>query len=532
MKFRWVTPEDVMQTINLMGAKMSSSHDGISNWLLKQIKNEVSSPLSHIINVSLSQNHIPAVWKRAKVIPVYKSGDKDDPGNYRPISLLPTLSKVLERLVSEQVTKYLDINHLLHQRQFGFRSNRNCCQLLLNIQSLIFKARTKKEKVLCAFLDLRKAFDTVDTKILLKKISHYNLPKEWFASYLQNRTQYVDIRGTQSKLEKIKIGVPQGSILGPLLFLIYINDLPISTDLETLLFADDTTFIYTHSDLKQLYTNMNEKLAMIEDWFHVNKLSLHPAKTRYLLYGANSGENKLHLMGDNIKQIKEDSDEPWFKLVGVKMDEKLSWRHHISHVKAKMAAGLAGLITSKKYIPPRMKLLIYNALIKSHMEYCITIWGGARQSLLKHIKVLQKKAVRNVAGARYNTHTDPLLAQLSILKLSDIYKLECIKTAKRVLSKREPEVVCRLFDTQEPHLGTRMNDAPTFLVPRYPTDSLARMPAVKIPEMWNSLNEDWRSDLDQGILLRNIRNRTLEGYAEFECTCKNCYSCQQAKGTY
>ena len=219
----------------------------ISVWLLQRVVAPVSTPLLHIFTNSLLNGVVPQQMKIAKVVPVFKSGQKDVMDNYRPISLLSSFSKIIEKIVSNRLTSFLDNNNIISNSQYGFRKKHSTLHPLIHFINSVSSALDKKSHVIAIFCDLRKAFDCVDHQILINKLKKIGVRGNellWFKSYLDNRKQAVNISGSNSQLLNILIGVPQGSILGPLLFLIYINDLPLCSELISLLFADDTNLYF------------------------------------------------------------------------------------------------------------------------------------------------------------------------------------------------------------------------------------------------------------------------------------------------
>jgi len=230
----------------------------------------------------------------AKVVPIFKGGDKTSPDNYRPISLLPNFSKIIEKVMCNRLTHYLESNNLLCMEQFGFRKSHSTLHPLLHFLNNVADAKNKNKHTLAIFCHLRKAFDCVDHKILLKKLQNlgvHGIELEWFANYLTNLKQYVTLSGKNSSLLSIILGVPQGSILGPLLFLIYINDLPDCNKLKNSLFADDTMLLDSHDDLNLLIQNVNTEFHKVTNYFNANKLSLHLEKTKYILFFKTNGTN-------------------------------------------------------------------------------------------------------------------------------------------------------------------------------------------------------------------------------------------------
>jgi hypothetical protein len=527
-KFKKVCTYEIDMIIRNMAAKRSSSFDGLSNYLLKKIHNEITEPLCHIINLSFQINYIPDSWKAAKIIPLYKAGPKDQFSNYRPVSLLSTLSKVLEKCADRQIREHLELNSILYPKQYGFRPRHNCAQLLLNLQSEIFHAKVNGRNLISLFLDLRKAFDTVSFTILYDKLEYYGIERDWFCEYLSGRKQSVSINNQISECRTITCGVPQGSVLGPTLFIIYINDFPTSINLSSYLFADDSTLTHQHADIATLYSEMNELLAQAVQWFRANKLTLHPEKTKYIIFnlGTKIPEHKLYIDGTEIERIHEEGTHQSFKLVGVMIDENLSWKHHITHTKTKILQSLRSIVTSKHFLPQKVKILLYNALVKSHLEYCITVWGGATDSLLKPLEVLQKRAIRAVCAGKYNSHTDPLFHYLEQLKLKDLYHISCAQLGHDILNELIPRSIFELFPVLTTTKDTRSSKDQNFIIPYCKSEQLIRFPQVQIAKIWNGLSPPDLKGVCRTMLVTNMKLQKLRDYETFRCNKVNCYSCR------
>jgi len=268
----------------------------------------IAVPLAHIVNFSFTNGTYPDQLKIAKVCPIFKDGSKNEFSNYRPISVIPSFSKIFEKIISNRLLSYINKFDIFNPGQYGFRKNHSTHMAMLNRYDKVSEAVDNNEYTIGIFIDLSKSFDTFNHDILIKKLEMYGIrgiPNLLLRSYLENRKQYVNYNNVTSTLKPISCGVPQGSILGPLLFLLYINDMTSCCKyLQFLLFADDTNLFYSNSDLWQLMQIVNDELDLLSDWFKANRLSLNVKKTNYMMFGYKEVTNQcipVHCLYINIK---------------------------------------------------------------------------------------------------------------------------------------------------------------------------------------------------------------------------------------
>ena len=323
--------------------------------------------------------------------------------------------------------RYLNKFELLYPHQYGFRPGFNTTQPLIQFLDRIYKGFNKDipDYTLGIFLDLKKAFDTTDHNILLTKLNNFGFRGEafyWFKSYLSNRTQYVSINGIDSNIQTINCGVPQGSVLGPILFLLYINDMPRSTNLFTSLFADDTGLFLSSPDLNNLISKANKELEKVATWFNSNKLTLNISKTKYLIFKSkkmviSNLSSNLKIGKENIERIGEGCREKTFKFVGLHLDENLSWQSHINHICKKVSSANFALNSVKNILPLKIRKLVYNSLIRSHVEYGILAYGGSKGKYVKQLCNLLKKSIRIVSNKEYLAHTASTAWKIRIIEI-------------------------------------------------------------------------------------------------------------------
>jgi hypothetical protein len=531
-----IEPDQVLEITNKLKPKLSTGHDEISSKLLQESIEYIKYPLTHIINRSIITGIVPNQLKIAKVIPIHKSADPTELKNYRPISLLPAFSKIFERIMYNKVMSFLNSNNILYKHQYGFREKHSTIHPIIHLlnQCAIANNSTPKQVTLSIFCDLSKAFDVIKTDTLLNKLNYYGIrgvANKWFASYLVNRKQYVQIGKTKSDIEFMNCGVPQGSILGPLLYLIYVNDISKSTNAHILSFADDTSLIISDTDISTLYQRANVEMNNLFEWFCANGLSLNKNKTKYMVFKGGTKNLDFNILdisvgGTHLEQIGSQFQEKTTKFLGVFLDETLSWKYHLIYVKNKISRALYGIKQVKKFLPKNSLKTLYLALIQPYISYGLLIWGNANSSILQKTVSLQKRAIRIINNAGYNNHTDPLFKNCEILKLSDMYQYHVCLFMDDFINKRLPISFDGLFRLNSEVQENRVTRQSSHMhVPRCNSALSSKLPLVNFPIIWNNWNSILSTCNSRSKTKKTLKSYILATYSA-SVKCNNPYCCQ------
>lgn len=507
---------EIVEIVKEMKCKTSCGHDGLSSKFIKQIIHYIARPLSFVFNQSLCSGKVPAPLKLAKVIPVYKKNNKHLIENYRPISLLPIFSKIIERIVYKRLYNYLSENDLLIKEQFGFRPSFSTEAALLHTLEQIISSIERKEIPLAIYIDLSKAFDSLDHNILLRKLEHYGIrgvPHDWFIDYLSGRQQYTSFNGTRSDIMPVSCGVPQGSILGPLLFLIYVNDVINSSKcFRFIMYADDINIIFSHPDQKMLNLVVNEEVQSLCDWFKANKLQMNIGKTKYMIF--QSSKKQICYPNLSIKMENVEIDRvATTNFLGVHIDEKLSWNNQVNHVHGKISVALGMMFKLRSLIPKKTLLMLYNAFILPYLDYCNLVWSGTSQRQLDRLTILQKKAIRLCTNSLKQAHTPPLFKELQTLSFRDRISFKLGIFMYKYVRSVLPDIFNDYFLSHSTKHSFNTRNKQHYILPLYRLKiSQSNSVKYKGAKLWNLLSRKLKTVNTLNLFMAKYKQNILNLY--------------------
>lgn len=365
----------------------------LSTKVLIEIKPTLCKIFEYIFNLCINHGYFPEELKIGCITPVFKKGDKLNVENYRPICSLSPLSKIFERIIYDKMIGFIDKNKIMSETQFGFRKKMSTETALMKFMDYVHCGLSSKHYVGTVFMDLSKAFDVMNHEILKQKLEHYGFRGiflDFMMQFVQDRRYFVNVNGLNSDIRNVNIGVPQGSTLGPLLFLIYVNDMKYSSSiLKFIQFADDTTILFNCSDFDLLKSTLETEGNKVIEWLIANKLLINLTKTQSMLF---TFKRHDHLLSINLNDIII-KEQNIVTFLGVVIDNKLSWRAHISHVCSKISKSIAVIRILKFIYPKEILKMLYMSLIYSYLNYCNLIWGSAEIGIIQPLFILQKKAI-------------------------------------------------------------------------------------------------------------------------------------------
>ena len=511
-----VNNESVTNAIKSLNTNASCGLDGISCKIIKLCGNELVPSLVFLINKSFSSGCFPRDWKEAKVFPLHKKGNIEEMNNFRPISVLSIISKIIEKIVNTEMDSFFVNSGLLCKKQFGFRKNHSTETALVYMVNDWYASMNNGKMVGVIFVDLKKAFDLVDLDLLLCKLENCGFSESavaWFKDYLCNRSQRVNVNGVLSKSRIISKGVPQGSILGPKLFSIFINDMPnVLQYSKIVMYADDTS-IYTEGDnLSDIRNKLQIDINNIIHWLEINRMVMNYEKTKCMVIGTHgrlsrvmqSNESSLNIICNNhtIEEVRS------FECLGVIIDNELLWKDHVSKVSKKVSQKIGILRRLKAYVNENTLLTLYNSMVLPILDYCCIVWGNRFKEDTERLNKLQKRAARIILNADFLTPSDTLFASLELKRFEKRVEYFRYLLMFKCMNGLAPMCLSEMFTfRKEMHsYGTRSSSQNKLHYPKCHMESFRHSFHYIAVSLWNNLDPTCQNITSLSVFRNYLQN--------------------------
>ena len=514
LSLKHVTISKVNKLIKNLKNSKSTSIDGLDNFCVKLAADVIDKPLHHVITLTIMQKRFPSSWKLSKVIPLHKKESKLEPRNYRPVAILSPFSKILEKLAFEQIYDYFSKNKIFNSNMHGYRKYRSTQTALLSMYDRWIRAAGQGQLSGVVLLDLSAAFDLVDPELLIEKLKIYGVEEDYLdfiASYLKERFQAVWIDHTLSEFIHCPIGVPQGSNLGPLFFLIYFNDLPDSLPLcDVDNYADDTTLTANGKTLEEIGEKLSRSCDIVSDWMRSNKLKLNPDKTHILTMGTQERLSnqvaKLQVVMDGIT-LEEDPSHCEL-LLGCQVQANLKHEKQITHLLAKLRAKLVGLSHLRFIAPFQTKKVITEGIFNSTLVYCLPYFGGCNKAHVQNLQVLQNKAAQIVCQAPPRASRRALFDKLNWLTVNQLITYHTLIKVLKIRNSSEPEYLAKYL--------TADNRNGRIIVPNTDLTLAMKSFSFRGSMQWNNLPRTVRNIKKVGTFKKSLRKWIILNIPRFQ----------------
>lgn len=489
-KFKPETISNIEKIIDNIRSDVAIGEDMIGAKLIKDMKNTISPILTKIVNKGYETKSFPDSMKYAAIKPIHKKGNTDEISNYRPISILQTLSKVFEKAAANQIVPHLESNKLLHRNQHAYQKCHSTITCLIEVLTYIYSLIDKKKLTAIISLDLSKAFDSIDHKLLLKKLSKLGLGEnavQWVESYLTNRKQITKFKKFKSTEEIVHSGIPQGSIVGPLLFLCYTNDFheELTGECKTFAYADDTQMVIEATNLKQLTKKAEKVISLAQKWYQNNIMKNNIGKTEIIVINTTQKNERIKVTVEDEGINVSITSKPYIEILGVIIDNNLNWRKQVNKVKKKAFNITRNIHQINHLLPMKHRLNLYHAVISPQFSYADIVWGGCNQKEKLSLQRVQNFAAKSITGNRKYDSATNSLKQLRLLNLEQRLSIHETVLVQKALQNKSSENINSLYKEQLSTANTRQAANRKLLVPAHKTSKFERSPLFRSIASWN-----------------------------------------------
>ena len=484
LEIPFLTVPEVFRYLITLKQSNTRGFDNIDGKILKISAPFICDSLTYVYNLCIQNSQFPNALKQAKIIPLYKHDDKENPNNYRPISILPILSKPLEKHIHKSIIKHINDYNLLHPCQFGFREKHSCHTLLTNLTEQWLSNINNNLFTGVISVDFAKAFDVIDHTLLLRKLSVYKFSTKSLSllkSFLVDRKQSVFVNGIQSDFRTQQYGIPQGSILGPLLFSLYVNDLPLSISSPTEMFADDTYLHSSSIDINDLHNTLQNSLNQLVSWTDLNHMSLHPKKTKYMLVTTRQKRQNIKSSPPLLIQNTPVEEVNEHKVLGITIDNNLSWSSHINKISKRVSQKNFQLNKIKHFLNIKARSHFFYAHIQSLIDYASTIYDSCSANAIKPLVRAHKRAVKLVKG-NSSTLTSHDYCKLSILPFHTKLHFNKAVAMYKIMNGLAPPILSARFQRNTTKYKTKL------YIPKPRIDLFKTSLSYSGGTLWNTLS--------------------------------------------
>ena len=493
-KFKEEKEETIIKLIDRIKIDVAVGLDDINARLLKDAKYTIAETLTQLVNISYKTCTFPSCMKKAIVKAIHKKESTEDPSNYRPLSILSTVSKIFERSATDQLVSYLNENTLLNIIQHAYRKCHSTTTCLSEIVNYIYKENDYGNIVGLASLDLSKAFDSISHSLLIQKLAKLGLANNslsWCQSYLQGRTQKTKFKKYTSTEETVTSGVPQGSILGPILFICFTNDMPdIFKDCKIMSYADDTQILVSAKNSTQLKKMLEDLIKTAQNWYRENSLQINASKTEVMLITRRKTKEKFVIEVTEDGRRKEIKLKKEIKILGVYLDEELNWNRQVNEVNKKARYAAINLQRTNQLLPFKSRMTLYNGLIASHFNYADTVWSGCSAQNQNKLQRTQNMAVKSMLGLKRRESSEEALKTANLLTLNQKRKIHEAVYIKKGLAGKLPTAINNEYNKQLSLKNNRSRDKVILTIPKHRTQHYENSPLYRTIKTWNSIPQE------------------------------------------